>query len=191
MVDIYIEEAQLIGPGTRDICRATAKIRCENSKGIFSSRWVDAKLDSCGSVSLSHSKYLTEIKPCKDYKLPSVSLKGIGGKTQPLQKAGILKVIKPHNQIIRFLCYVFDEMVGNTEQLLLISMQAIKKAKINVQYHIDHSCEGRCVPLRFLESKEGETLFADMLNSGVDDEYCPRRLYQEAILYEDLTSALL
>ncbi len=112
MVEVYIEEAQLIGPGTRrDICRAAAKIRCKNSKGIFSSRWIDAKLDSCGSVSLSHSKYLTEIKSCKDYKLPSVSLKGIGGKTQPLQKAGILKVIKPRNQIIRFLCYVFDEMV--------------------------------------------------------------------------------
>ncbi len=123
MVQVYIEEAQLIGQGTRDICRAAAKIRCKNSKGIFSSRWIDAKLDSCESVSLSHSKYLTEIKSCKDYKLPSVSLKGIGGKTQPLQKAGILKVIKPHNQIIRFLCYVFDEMVGKTEQLLLISME--------------------------------------------------------------------
>jgi hypothetical protein len=191
VVEVYIEEAQLIGPGTRDICRAAAKIRCKNSKGIVSSRWIDAKLDSCGSVSLSHSKYLTEIKSCKDYKLPSVSLKGIGGKTQPLQKAGILKVIKPHNQIIRFLCYVFDEMVGNTEQLLLISMQAIKKAKINVQYHIDHSYEGRCVPLRFLEANEGETLFADMGKCGEDNEYCPRKLYEEAILYEDLTSALL
>jgi hypothetical protein len=191
VVEVYIEEAQLIGLGTRDICRAAAKIRCRNSKGIFSSKWIDAKLDSCGSVSLSHSKYLTEIKTCKDYKLPSVSLKGIGEKTQPLQKAGILKVIKPHNQIIRFLCYVFDEMVGNTEQLLLLSMQAIKKAKINVQHHIDHSCEGRCVPLRFLEEYEGETLFADMDKFGEEDEYCPRKLYEEAILYEDLTSALL
>ncbi len=82
-------------------------------------------------------------------------------------------------------------MVGNTEHLLLISMQAIKKAKINVRYHIDHSCEGRCVPLRFLEAKEGETLFADIANCGDVDEHCPRKLYEEAILYEDLTSALL
>ncbi len=97
MVEIYIEEAKLIGRGTKDICRAAAKIRCKNSKGVFSSQWIEAKLDSCGSVSLSHSKFLTEIKPCKEYKLPMVTLKGIGVKTQPLQKAGVLKVIKPDN----------------------------------------------------------------------------------------------
>ncbi len=77
-------------------------------------------------------------KSCKDYKLPAVTLKGIGGKTQPLQKAGILKVIIPHNRIIKLLCYAFDEAVGNSEQLLLLSMYAIKKAKIDVQFHIDH-----------------------------------------------------
>ncbi len=82
-------------------------------------------------------------------------------------------------------------MVGNTEQLLLISMQAIRKAKINVQYHIDHSCEGRCVPLRFLEAKEGEILLSDMLDSDNLDEHCPRKLYEEAVLYKGLTSALL
>ncbi len=98
-MEIYIEEARLIGPGTKDICRAAAKIRCRNTKGVFSSQWIEAKLDSCGSVSLSHSKFLTEIKPCKEYKLPMVTLKGIGSKTQPLQKAGVLKVIKPDNRI--------------------------------------------------------------------------------------------
>ncbi len=82
-------------------------------------------------------------------------------------------------------------MVGNTEQLLLISMQAIRKAKINVQYHIDHSCEGRCVPLRFLETKEGETICSDMVDCGNANEHCPRKFYEEAILYEDSTSALL
>ncbi len=40
-------------------------------------------------------------------------------------------------------------------------------------------------------TREGETLFADMVNCGDDDEYCPRKLYEEAILYENLTSALL
>ncbi len=59
-----------------------------------------------------------------------VTLKGIGGKTQPLQKAGLLKVIKPDNRILKVLCYVFDEAVGNTELLLLISMSAINKQKL-------------------------------------------------------------
>ncbi len=73
MVEVYIEEAKLIGPGTKEICRAAAKLRCKNEKGGLSSQWIEAKLDSCGSVSLSHSKFLTEIKPCKDYKLPAVT----------------------------------------------------------------------------------------------------------------------
>jgi hypothetical protein len=137
VVEIYIEETRLIGPGTKDICRAAAKLRCKNEKGVLSSQWIEAKLDSCGSVSLSHSKFLTEIKPCKEYKLPIVTLKGIGGKTQPLQKAGVLKVVKPDNRILKLLCYVFDESVGNTERLLLISMSAINKAKFDVQYHIE------------------------------------------------------
>ncbi len=77
MVEVYIEEAKLIGPGTKEICRAAAKLRCKNGKGRLSSQWIEAKLDSCGSVSLSHSKFLTEIKPCKDYKLPAVTLKGM------------------------------------------------------------------------------------------------------------------
>ena len=133
MVEVYIEEAKLIGPGTKEICRAAAKLRCKNEKGRLSSQWIEAKLDSCGSVSLSHSKFLTEIKPCKDYKLPTVTLKGIGGKTQPLQEAGVLKVVKPDNRISKLLCYVFDQAVGNTERLLLISMSAINKAKFDIQ----------------------------------------------------------
>ena len=91
-MEVCIEEAKLIGPGTKEICRAAAKLRCNNEKGMISSQWIEAKLNSCGSVSLPHSRFLTEIKPCKDYKLPIATLKGIGGKTQPLQKAGVLKV---------------------------------------------------------------------------------------------------
>ncbi len=130
VAEVYIEKAKLIGPGTKDICRVAAKLRCKNAKGVFSSQWIEAKLDSCGSVSLSHSKFLTEINPCKEYKLPIVTLKGIGGKTQPLQKAGVLKVVKPNNRILKLLCCVFDEAVGNTQRLLLISMSAINKANL-------------------------------------------------------------
>ena len=130
----------------------------------MSSQWIEAKLDSCGSVSLSHSNFLTEIKSCKEYKLPIVTLKGIGGKTQPLQKAGVLKVVKPNKRILKLLCYVFDEAVGNTERLLLISMSAINKAKFDIQYHIEHSCAGKCMPLRFLELSGNGLLLEDTPN---------------------------
>jgi hypothetical protein len=129
VIEVYIEESWLIGPGTKEICRAAVKIRGIGSKGSFSSNWVYAKLDSCGSVSLSHSKFLTEIKSCKDYKLSALTLKGMGGKTQPLQKACLLKVIIPHNRFIKLLCYAFDEAVGNLEQLLLLSMYAINEGE--------------------------------------------------------------
>ena len=121
-----------------------------------------------------------------------VTLKGIGGKTQPLQKAGVLKVIKPDNRILKLLCYVFDEPVGNSDQLLLISMSAINKAKIDVQYHIEHSCDGRCKPLKFLNGNKEELLLADTLDYFENmKENCPVNLYQESILYEKLTSSLL
>jgi len=191
-VEIYIEEARLIGPGTKDICRASAKLRRKNEKGVMSSQWIEAKLDSCGSVSLSHSNFLTEIKSCKEYKLPMVTLKGIGGKTQPLQKAGVLKVVKPNKCILKLLCYVFEEAVGNTERLLLISMSAINKAKFDIQYHIEHSCAGRCMPLKFLEECGEGLLLEDTLDYCNNMKgNCPIGLYQESILYEKLTGALL
>jgi len=192
VVEIYIEETRLIGPGTKDICRASAKLRRKNEKGVMSSQWIEAKLDSCGSVSLSHSNFLTEIKSCKEYKLPMVTLKGIGGKTQPLQKAGVLKVVKPNKCILKLLCYVFEEAVGNTERLLLISMSAINKARFDIQYHIEHSCAGRCMPLKFLEECGEGLLLEDTLDYCNNMKgNCPIGLYQESILYEKLTGALL
>ncbi len=188
---MYIEEARLIGPGTKNIYRAAALIWSKNAKGVLSPKWKEAKLDSCGSVSLSHSQFLMDIKPCKEYNIPVVTLKGIGERTQPLKTAGVLKIIKPHNQILRLLCYVFGEAVGNTDNLLLVSMSAIKMAKIDVQFHIDHSCEGECAPLKFIGEEHylhtSEVLDADTLYHRDDvKENCPRRLYEESILYEKL-----
>ena len=51
MVEVYIEEAKLISPGTKEICRAAAKLRCKNEKGRLSSQWIEAKLTLAG---LSH-----------------------------------------------------------------------------------------------------------------------------------------
>jgi hypothetical protein len=41
----------------------------------------EGKIDTCGSVSLSHSSHLQQIKDCRKYGLREVVLSGIGGKS--------------------------------------------------------------------------------------------------------------
>ena len=148
-------EAKIITPGTKEICRAFMNARHQKEKrGKFTNQRVEVKLDSCGSVSIANSAFLTSIKSCKEYRIPSVSLKGIGGKTEPLTKAGILKHVLPNGQIVRWLCYVFDIPVGHSKQLLLLSMSAIKLSNIDINFHIDESFEGRCSPLRFKDDSQ-------------------------------------
>ena len=77
---VYISEGWLIAPGTNEISRANFKIRFQNDNSKFINCIKEVKLDSFGSVSLAHSKYLTNIKSCKSYKIPVVTLNGIGGK---------------------------------------------------------------------------------------------------------------
>ena len=71
-------------------------------------------MDSCGSVSLAHSKYLSNIKDCSQYNIPIVTLNGIGGSTLPITKAGVLTHVTPQRKLIKFLCYVFDTPIGKT-----------------------------------------------------------------------------
>ncbi len=47
------------------------------------------------------------------------------------------------------LCYVFDEAIGQTEEMLLISLSAIIDAKINILYHMKESNKNACKDLRF------------------------------------------
>ncbi len=85
-----MEEARLVGPGTKEICRATVNRRQVSAKSNrYVNSHVEVKFDSCGSVSIGHSSLLTNIKSCKEYNIPTVTLKGIGGKSEALTKAGI------------------------------------------------------------------------------------------------------
>ncbi len=63
----------------------------EEEGAKFSNQRIEVKLNSCGSVSIANSAFLINIKTCKEYRIPSVSLKGIGGETEPLTKAEILE----------------------------------------------------------------------------------------------------
>ncbi len=91
-----ILETESIGPGSKSICNASAQLQV-GRRGT-ESKTINAKLDSCGSVSIAHGNLLNAIKPAKNYKLPNIRLRGIGGKTNMLTKAGLLKIIKPNNE---------------------------------------------------------------------------------------------
>jgi hypothetical protein len=55
-----------------------------------------------------------------------------------------------HGQMAVCVTFSTPQLVaGRSEKLLLLSMSAIKLSGIDVNYHIDQSFEGRCVPLRF------------------------------------------
>jgi hypothetical protein len=114
----------------------------------------EIKLDSCGSVSLAHSRYLSSIKPCSQYNIPIVTLNGIGGRTQPITNAGILTHVTPQKKLIKFLCYVFDTPIGNTQEMLLLGLKTIVEADIDIRYHMKTSVQGVTTMVRFLEEEE-------------------------------------
>ncbi len=121
-----MEEARLVKPGTKEICRALINRRhqsSESKKYLYTQ--VEVKLDSCGSVSIGHSSLLTDIKSCKDYKVPTVILKGIGGKTEPLTKVGILKHVLPNKRTVKWLCYVFRALT-TTALVKHVSYQTVQ-----------------------------------------------------------------
>ena len=157
-MDAYISEAQVVScdevnelhtevipPGHRTICSARVNLEIKD-KG---QRTVKAKLDSCGSVSIAHENLMIEIKPAGKYKLPPIRLRGIGGKTNLLNKIGILRIKQPQDNHCDLLCYVFNEVIGQTEEMLLISMSAIIKAKINILHHMGKSNQEVCDDLQF------------------------------------------
>ena len=127
----------------------------------------EVKLDSCGSVSLAHPKFLSSIKECKQYGIPIVTLNGIGGKTLPITRAGILSHVKPHGKIVKFLCYVFDTPVGNTNEILLLGLKTIVEADIDIRYHMKLSVQGVSKMVRFVEDVKDTPLSSSPKKSSI------------------------
>ncbi len=64
------------------------------------------------------------------------------GTTHYLIKAGILKIKKDDNKYCRMLCYVFDRPLGDTKQVILLGLQTVMQAGINVLAHMQDSVNG-------------------------------------------------
>jgi hypothetical protein len=150
-MDIYLSEARIsnqesIKPGDKSICHASVQLESQQHGTLKTAK---AKLDSCGSVSIAHCNLLNHIKPAYHYKLPNVRLRGIGGKTNMLKEVGILQIKRPGKADCDILCYVFNEVVGQTEEMLLISLSSIIEARINILYHMQESNRNKCRDLQF------------------------------------------
>ena len=104
-----------------------------------------------GSVSLANTEYLREVEDCSFYNIPKVILSGIGGSTPTLDKAGILHIQRKDGSAKHVLMYAFDQEVGNTKKMLLLSLRNIREAGIHIVHHMDESLSGRSTPLMFYD----------------------------------------
>jgi hypothetical protein len=112
----------------------------------------EGKLDTGGSVSLSHSSFLRDIKDCKECGVPKIKLSGIGGATPTLNKAGLLHVQKRDKGIVKYIMCVFDTKVGSTEKMLLFSLKSMRQSNMYIIDHMDKSLQGTTAPLQFMEA---------------------------------------
>ena len=114
---------------------------------------VEGNLDTCGSVSLSHSSLLQDVKDCRKQGLKEVVLAGIGGQSKPLREAGVLHVEAAGGKVKKILCYKVDQRLGNADKILLLSLRTIRDANIDILHHMDQSLDGISSPLLFLKDK--------------------------------------
>ena len=144
-------ESRYVAAGSKEICRASARVIALNEDGEKQILKVESKLDTCGSVSLAHSSFLRDIRPCAEHGITSVSLNGIGGKSGLLDQAGVLSILKSNGEIVEILCYVFDKPLGSTEKVLLLSLRSTWDSQIDIVHHMCHSLNGFTKELKFVD----------------------------------------
>jgi hypothetical protein len=140
------KEGTLIPAGSRTICHAESNIVLDDGVTVQN---IHTKLDTCGSVSIAHSSYLTQVKGAREHGLPPIRLTRIGGRSGTLNMVGIVQLAAPGGKVKGILCYVHDSPLGPTEKILLLSLQSVIEASINIIHHMKMSIKGRCGPLTF------------------------------------------
>ena len=156
LVEVHLSEARLtrgldkdgaiIPAGYRTICHAESTIVKEDGATM---QGIHTKLDTCGSVSICHSSYLTQVEKAQKHGLPPIRLTGIGGRSDVLNRVGIVQLAAPGGKVKRILCYVYDAPLGPTTKILLLSLQSVIEAAINIIHHMDMSIKGKCGPLTY------------------------------------------
>ncbi len=114
-----------------------------------------------------------------------------------LSKVWILRIKQPQNK--HLLCYVFNEVIGQTEEMLLISVSAIIQAKINILHHMGKSNKDECDDLQFWpNNKSFDEVCKDVLVSDAVHRVLkhkggihPRDMYISSDEYEEVDRAQL
>ncbi len=91
-------EGGIIPAGSRTICHARSSIVATGGKTLQN---IHTKLDTCGSVSIAHSSYLTQVKRAAEHGLPQIRLTGIGEKSGILNRVGIVQLRTPEGRVKR------------------------------------------------------------------------------------------
>ena len=149
---MLVAESRYVSAGSKEICRAEAQIIATNEYDNRVIIKAECKLDTCGSVSLAHSRFLRDIGPCAQHNLEAVSLNGIGGKSGRIDQVGTLTLLKPNGDTVKILCYVFDKPLGTTDKIILLSLKSIWDSRIHIVHHMCHSVEGMVASLKFLDN---------------------------------------
>jgi hypothetical protein len=122
-------------------CRFSGNLQCKKE---------EAKKISCRS-----KESWTHVDPSLSLTLLTYSRSR--GKSKPLREAGVLHVRANTGTVKKILCYRYDMRVGNTKQILLLSLRTIRDANIDILHHMDQSLDGISSPLLFLQDKDART----------------------------------
>ncbi len=57
--------------------------------------------------------------------------------------------VPAEGKVKKILCYKFDQRVGNTDKILLLSLRTIRDAIIDILHHMNQSLDGISSPLFF------------------------------------------
>ncbi len=109
------KEGTIIPAGSKTICHAKSRIITTNGDILES---IHTKLDTCGSVSIAHSSFLTQVRKAREHGLPPIRLTGIGGKSGILDMVGILQLAAPEGNVKSIQCYVYDSPLGPTSKMI-------------------------------------------------------------------------
>jgi hypothetical protein len=69
------KEGAIIPAGSKTIRHAKSRVITTNGDILES---IHTKLDTCGSVSIAHSSFLTQVRRAREHGLPPIRLTGIG-----------------------------------------------------------------------------------------------------------------
>ncbi len=105
-----------------------------------------------------------------------------------------MKIKRTGETDCEILCYVFNQVVGQTEEMLLISLSSIIEARINILYHMQESNRNECRDLQFWPNNKSFEEICKDVNIKEDvrkvtrqhDKQHPRDIYLSSAEFQEV-----